>query len=194
MEKYVTEMLTMRKATMEDWEWAHEVSYRAHRKLISSGRGHEYGGMSPEDVRNSIRNGEVYFFFRKGDEIPVMVVSILRQEKYPTYEKLFDEIIDNEEIPEHPEWTDAVAILNAVAVRPELWGQGYCRKGVKQLTMQLREHQGIRVLVGNYYHDVVRGKILETASENGAVHTGEPYKRTRSNGEILERRRFAFVI
>ena len=130
MEKYVTEMLTMRKATMEDWEWAHEVSYRAHRKLISSGRGHEYGGMSPEDVRNSIRNGEVYFFFRKGDEIPVMVVSILRQEKYPTYEKLFDEIIDNEEIPEHPEWTDAVAILNAVAVRPELWGQGYCRKAL----------------------------------------------------------------
>lgn len=195
MEKFVMEMFTMREATIVDWEWAYEVSYRAHRKLISEGRGHEYGGMSPEDVRDSIRNGEVYLFFRKGDQIPVMMVSILHQEEYPDYDNLLEEIVDGEEIYSCEKiFANRVAILNAVAVRPELWGQGYCRKGIKKLVKELKGLNGLRVLVGNYSHNEVRGKVLEEASSNNVVHTGEPYKRKRKSGEILERRRFAIVI
>ena len=192
MEKFTMEMLTMRKATMVDWEWAYEVSYRAHKKLISEGRGYEYGGMSEEDVRNSIRNGEIYLFYRKGDEFPVMMVSILRQESYPSYKELLQRISDSGEIRGCKEIPSSeVVILNAVAVRPELWGQGYCCEGLDAVGSELKK-QGVKVWVGNYFHDEVRRKML--AGEKRQVYIGKPYKRKRGNGEILERRRFASVI
>ena len=190
--------LAMRKATILDEEKIFEISYRAHRKLISENKGSEYGGMSLDDIKKnvaSVKRGEIYLFYRKEDPIPVAMVSILRQDAYPNYENQIKEIIENDEIPRCDVITAGkVALLNAIAVRPELWGQGYGKQSLKQLVRRMKALQGVKILVGNYFPSEERDALLKRVSSNKVVHTSEQYKRKRKNGEILERRRFAFVI
>ena len=50
-------MLRVEKATMEMWEDAYEVFYRALKKLISEGKPNLFGGMTPNDVKDSLEDG-----------------------------------------------------------------------------------------------------------------------------------------
>lgn len=189
------DMITMKKATIQDAEWAYDIFYRAHRKLISEGKGDHFGGMEPNDVIESINNGDIYLFYRKRDSLPIMAISILRNGDYRYYDELLTEIISDGELEGFERvYQEEVVILNAVAVRPELWGQGYCRKCVEKCIERLKE-QGFKVVVGNYYYrsEVIKA-MLKEACKKGKLHKGKKYIRQRKNGEILERKRFAFVI
>lgn len=103
-------MVKLVKATQENWEEAYEVFFRSLQKLISEGKSHYFGGMTQDGTKRSIQKGNyLYLVYRKGDQIPVAAISILKEENYQKYEKLLNGI---------PE--ENVATLNAMAVRPEL--------------------------------------------------------------------------
>lgn len=129
--------LTMSVVSEKKWEDAYDVFYRAHRKLISEGKGDRFGGMTEDNIKGSMRNNNrIYLFYRRGDERPVAAISILLERDYKQYKEVLEKISYMKS-----------AILNAIAVQPELWGQGYGKEALNLCLQALRD-EGIDALVG----------------------------------------------
>lgn len=175
-------ILRLVKATEENLEDAYEIFYRVLRKLISEGREDYFGGMTQKDVKMSIQgNNTLYLVYRKGDEIPVVAISILRKESYPE----FDEIL--EETPR-----ETVANIYAMAVRPELQGQGYSRHALRLCIQELKE-QGVKLLIGTFHPNNLRSiHLFEELGTDLVI--GEVYTRKTPKGRMLPRKRFSFNI
>lgn len=178
--------LRLVKATQENWEEAYDVFYRALRKLISEGKGNYFGGMTPEGVEKSMKGeNRVYLVFREHDEMPVAAISILKQDDYSEYESILKEGQFD---------THNVCTLNAMAVRPELWGQGYARQALRLCVNELTIHS-TEVLVGTVHpKNDASCKTLKYASKAGKVELSLAFTMKTPSGRLLERRRFAFAI
>lgn len=181
------------KATEENWEDAYQIFYCSLRKLISEEKeekeekGNWFGGMSEDDVKESMKGSNaLYLVYRKHDEMPVAAISILKQDNYQNYDSILKEGNFNK---------SNIRTLNAMAVRPELWGQGYGRKSLKAICDVLKK-EGVDVLVGTV-HPMYKSarKTLEYASKDGQVHFSLAFTmKTEIHGRLLNRRRFAFAI
>lgn len=183
-------MVKLIKATEKNWEEAYEVFYRALRKLMSEGRSKFFGGMTPDKVKASMHGGnEIFLLYRKYDGMPVAAISVLRLEGYPLNEG------DEERISLVGEKydTDKIRILNAVSVRPELWGQGYGRQALRLCKDYLRE-EGVKVFIGEYHpDDKASFASMKYVAEGNKVFTGEDYIWGTPRGRQLLRKRFAFA-
>lgn len=175
------------KATEENWEDAYQIFYCSLRKLISEEKGNWFGGMSEDDVKESMKgSNDLYLVYRNHDEMPVAAISILKQDNYQNYDSILKEGNFNK---------SNIRTLNAMAVRPELWGQGYGRKSLKAICNVLKK-EGVDVLVGTV-HPMYESakKILKYTSKDGSVQFSWTFTRkTEENERILDRRRFAFAI
>lgn len=175
-------MLKMSVAPEKKWEDAYDVFYRAHRKLISEGKGDRFGGMTEENVKGSMRNNNrIYLFYRRGDERPVAAISILLERNYKQYKDVLEKIS-----------YQRPAILNAIAVRPELWGQGYGKEAL-HLCLQALKGEGIDALVGTVHpQNGVSMYTLNNACQTFV--TGREYVWTTPKGRNLRRKCFALTI
>lgn len=175
------------KATEENWKDAYIIFYCSLRKLISEGKGDYFGGMTDKGVKKSMEgNNAVYLVYREHDEMPVAAISILKQDSYQEYEGVL----------RGGNFTSSnVYTLNAMAVRPELWSQGYGRKSLKAICEVLKK-EGVDVLVGTVHPmNMISKKILKYASEGGQVHFSLAFTmKTEKHERLLDRRRFAFAI
>ena len=177
-------MLELVKATEEQWEEAYDLFYRALRKLMSEGKGDHFGGMTPEGTKRSTKDGNYLILaYRKGDQIPVAAISVLRDDNYQQYDWL---LLDTPR--------EGVATLNAMVVRPELWGQGYARQALR-LCVEALKAEGITTLVGTFHPDnSMCHKTLNYANGGAEVETSERYIWKPPKGRILERKRFMLCI
>ena len=173
--------------TEEGWEDAYEIFYRALKKLESEGKEHFFGGMTPEGTKKSTKGENVlYLVYRKSDPLPVAAVSIIRSDSYQKYEDVVAKLKSTT--------TENMAVLNAIAVRPELWGQGYARQSL-ELCMKHIKLTGVSLLVGTVHPDNSSCiKTLKHVSDGGNVVMSDTFTWHTPKGRILERRRFAFKI
>ena len=183
-------MVNLVKATMENWEEAYEVFYRSLRKLISEGTDELFGGMDRDRTKQSIQgNNSMYLLRREGDKIPVVAISVLRKEEYDEYEDVLTAAFQTAKIP-----TKKVVLLNAIACRPELQGQGYARQAVALLREELKK-EGVEVVVCIAHPDNRPGQsTLVDMSKDNALFTSKEYTWKTPRGRQLERARFAFFI
>lgn len=173
----------MVKAKATDIDVAHEIFYRASRKLYSEGRDTHFGGMSEEDVARSIEgDNRVYLFYRNHNELPVAVISVLHE-----VPKGYEEVLKG--VPE-----ENSVVLNAVAVRPELWGQGFARQAVDICLKKLQE-EGIKAVVGTVCPDNTGSAktFQRVCCRERELVMGEAFERTTPKGRLLKRRRFAVI-
>lgn len=184
--KEATSMARLRVewVTEEGWEDAYEIFYRALKKLMNEGKERFFAGMTPEGTKKATRDGNVlYLVYRSNDPMPVAAIAFIREKSYKDYRKLL------KGVPE-----EKVATFNAIAVRPELWGQGYARQCMKLCVNHLR-FTGVNTLVGTVHPDNVASiKTMKYVSTTGSLKMSDPYTWVTPNGRILERRRFAFQI
>ena len=148
--------LTIKSGTTEDCNLGHDIFYRALRKLISEGRDSWFGGMTEQGVKMSVEGeNKLLLIYREFDPMPIGAISLIR--KVPEgYQELFDGIPEED-----------VALLNAMAVRPELWGQGYMRQAL-HLCLEQLEKQGIKAVVGTVCPDNMQSlKTLERVCSKG---------------------------
>lgn len=175
---------TLRKAMPHEIGRAHDLFDRALRKLISEGKAELFGGMTPEGVKNSMKGYNfIYFAEREGDDVPVAAVSILRQpEKFAEYDEFLEETGMSGE----------KAIMNALAVRPELWGQGYGTQVIELCVEELRK-AGVKIIlcIAHPSREEMLRKIFERATgKNSIVSSKEYVWKTKEN----ERLRKKFII
>mgnify|MGYP005773496177 CR=1 FL=1 len=177
-------MLKLVKATEEQWEEAYDLFYRTLRKLMSEGKGDLFGGMTPEGTKRSVQNGNfLYLVYRKGDQLPVAAISCLKEENYQKYAEL---------LKYTPE--ENVLTLNAMSVRPELWGQGYARQSLRLCIEELGK-EGFTTIVGTAHPGNSKCfKTLKYANGGMDVTKTAPFTWTTPKGRVLERVRFMFHI
>lgn len=186
-------MLELIRATAETWEEAYDVFYRALRKLMTEGRSEFFGGMTPDRVKNSMKEGnEVFLIYRKHDPMPVAAVSILRLQEQMLHEgdrERMEEFLEEQEF--NP---DEIRILNAMSVRPELWGQGYGRQALRLCKDYLKKEEGVKGFIGEYHpDDDATFATMKYVAAGNKVLTGEEYVWPTPKGRQLPRRRFAFA-
>ena len=170
--------------TEEGWEDAYEIFYRALKKLTNEGKERFFAGMTPEGTKKATKDRNVlYLVYRSSDPVPVAAIAFLKESSYHDYRELL------KGVPE-----EKVATFNAIAVRPELWGQGYARQSLKRCVNHLK-FTGVNTLVGTVHPDNVASiKTMEYASISGSLKMSAPFTWTTPRGRIFERRRFAFQI
>ena len=186
-------MLELIRATEETWEEAYDLFYRALRKLMSEGRSEFFGGMTPDRVKASMENGnEIFLIYRNHDEMPVAAVSVLRLKEHKLHEGDLERM---EEFLEEQEFNpDEIRILNAMSVRPELWGQGYGRQALRLVKDHLKEVEWVKVLIGEYHtKDKATFATMKYVAAGNQVLTGEEYVWPTPKGRQLPRKRFAFA-
>ena len=121
--------------------------------------------------------------------MPVVAISVLRQEEYDEYEDVLTAAFQTAKVS-----TEKVALLNAVACRPELQGQGYARQAVGLLREELKK-EGVEVVVCIAHPDNRPGQsTLVDMSKDNALFTSKEYTWKTPSGRQLERARFAFFI
>lgn len=174
--------------TEEGWEDAYEIFYRALKKLETEGKERFFGGMTPEGTKKSTKGENVlYLVYRKSDSLPVAAVSFVKDRSYQEYEDVVSKIT------KHPQ-KEKMAILNAIAVRPELWGQGYARQSL-EICLRHLKLTGVSLLVGTVHPDNVSCiKTLKRVSDGCNVIMSDTYTWHTPRGRTFERRRFAFRI
>lgn len=186
-------LLELTKATEESWEEAYDVFYRALRKLMTEGKSDFFGGMTPDRVKNSMKEGnEVFLIIRKHDKMPVAAVSVLRLQEKKLHEGDLERM--EEFLQEQKFKLDEIRVLNAISVRPELWGQGYGRQALRLCKDYLREKEGVKVLIGEYHpDDAVTLATMKYVAKGNKVLTGKKYIWEIREDRQLLRRRFAFA-
>lgn len=185
-------MTKLAKATNETWEEAYDLFYRALRKLMSEGRSEFFGGMTPDRVKASMENGnEIFLLYRKHDEMPVAAISVLTLEGRCLCEgdeERIESLVGKGYNPTE------LRILNAISVRPELWGQGYGRHALRRCKDHLRGKEGVQALIGEYHPgDKATYATMKYVAEGNQVLTGDDYIWPTPNGRLLLRKRFAFA-
>lgn len=175
---------TLRKAMPHEAGRAYDLFDRALRKLTNEGKAELFGGMTPEGVNNSLKGCNcIYLAEREGDRIPVAAVSILRQpEKLTEYDELL----------EKTGMSGEKAILNALAVRPELWGQGYGRQVIELCVEELRK-TGVKIAlcIAHPSREEMLRKIFKRATGKDNIVSGEEYVWKTVENERLRKK---FVI
>lgn len=166
------------------WEEAYEIFYRALKKLTAEGKEDFFGGMTKKGMAIT-RQGKnaLILVYRKDDPLPVTAISFLAEGNFQPYADLL------QGVPE-----EKAVILNAIAVRPELWGQGYARESM-ELCVRYMKRIGLNSVVGTVHpKNSACIKMLEYVSKDGTVAMSDPYTWETPRGRVLERRRFAFEI
>lgn len=186
-------MLELIRATEETWEEAYDVFYRALRKLMSEEKSEFFGGMTPDRVKNSMKEGnEVFLIYRKHDPMPVAAVSILKVQEQKLHDGDWERM---KELLQEQEFNlDESRVLNAISVRPELWGQGYGRQALRLCKDYLKKEEGVKVFVGEYHpDDSATFATMKYVAAGNQVLRGEEYVWPTPKGRQLLRRRFAFA-
>ena len=186
-------MTKLAKATNETWEEAYDLFYRALRKLMSEEKSEFFGGMTPDRVKNSMKEGnEVFLIYRKLDPMPVAAVSILKVQEQKLHDGDWERM---KELLQEQEFNlDESRVLNAISVRPELWGQGYGRQALRLVKDYLKKAEGVKVLIGEYHpKDKATFATMEYVAAGNQVLRGEEYVWPTPKGRQLPRKRFAFA-
>lgn len=186
-------MVELVKATEEKLEEAYEVFFRALRKLMAKGESDFFGGMTLDRVKASMQDGnEIFLLYRKYDEMPVAAISVLRLQEQKMHEGDLERM---EELLQEQEFNlDDIRILNAMSVRPELWGQGYGRQALRLCKDYLRKEEGVKAFVGEYCPDdaATLATMKYVAVENNVLLGRKYIWYIREEKQFL-RRRFAFA-
>ena len=186
-------MVELVKATEEKLEEAYEVFFRALRKLMAGGESDFFGGMTLDRVKASMQDGnEIFLLLRKYDEMPVAAISVLRLQKQKLHEGDLERM---EELLQEQEFNlDEIRVLNAISVRPELWGQGYGRQALRFVKDHLKKVEGVKLLIGEYHpEDDATFATLKYVAAGNKVLTGKKYIWYIREDRQLLRKRFAFA-
>ncbi len=174
--------IEVKRVGKEKCEEAFNIFHCAQQKLISEGKSEMFGGMTPKGVKRSAEEGFLYLGYRKGDELPVVAISILEEEDYTNYSEVL------EVVPASAK----VATLNAIAARPEFWGRGYARQALK-LVVEMLKQNGFTTIVGTV-HPENRASLSALRYVSNNVKTGVVYEWTTPRGRTLRRKKFVFLI
>ena len=186
-------MVELVKATGATWQEAYEVFFRALRKLMAEKKDEFFGGMDQDRVKASMQDGnEIFLLYRKYDAMPVAAISVLRLQEQKLHEGDLERV---KELLQEQEFNlDEIRVLNAIAVRPELWGQGYARNALRQCKDCLKEIHGVKAFIGEYCPDdaATLATMKYVAVENNVLLGRKYIWYIREEKQFL-RRRFAFA-